>query len=106
MLQQDEPLDLVIGTGSSLTVRDFLKHSFEAVNRDWQDYVKFDERYLRPTEVDDLQADPSMAKKAISWSHAVTPAELAHEMVKVDIENLDGFKPDKPIGVLWKEETE
>ena len=106
MLQQDEPLDLVIGTCSSLTVRDFLQHSFEAVSLDWQDYVKFDKRYLRPTEVDDLQADPSLAKKAISWSHSVTPEALAQEMVKVDIENLDGFKPDKPIGSLWKEETE
>ena len=106
MLQQDEPLDLVIGTGSSLTVRDFLKHSFEAVSLDWQDYVKFDERYLRPTEVDELQADPSLAKSAISWSHSVTPEQLAQEMVRVDIENLVGFKPDKPIGALWKEETQ
>ena len=106
MLQQDEPLDLVIGTGSSMTVRDFLEHSFDSVNLDWQAYVKFDERYLRPTEVDDLKAEPSLAKKAISWSHSVTPEELAHEMVKVDVENLDGFKPDKPIGALWKEETE
>ena len=105
MLQQDEPLDLVIGTGSSLTVRDFLKHSFEAVDLDWQDYVKFDERYLRPTEVDDLQADPSLAKNSINWSHSVTPEELAHEMVRVDIENLDGFQPDEPIGDLWKEEA-
>jgi hypothetical protein len=47
-----------------------------------------------------------LAKDAISWSHSVTPQQLAHEMVKVDIENLEGFKPDKPIGALWKEETE
>ena len=106
MLQQDEPLDLVVGTGTSLTVRDFLRHSFEAINLQWKDYVKFDRRYLRPTEVDDLQADPSMARKAIGWSGSVTPEQLAHEMVKVDIENLEGFKQDKPIGSLWKEETE
>ena len=106
MLQQDEPLDLVIGTGSSLTVSDFLQHSFDAVGLNWQDYVKFDERYLRPTEVDDLQADPSLAKKSINWSHSVTPKQLANEMVEVDIENLDGFKPDKPIGALWQGETE
>lgn len=106
MLQQDEPLDLVIGTGSSLTVRDFLKHSFEAVGLEWQDYVKFDERYLRPTEVDELQANPILARKAINWKHSVTPEQLAHEMVRVDIANLDGFRPDKPIGSLWQEETE
>ena len=105
MLQQDEPLDLVIGTGSSLTVRDFLQHSFEAANLQWENYVKFDEKYLRPTEVDDLQADPSLAKRAIDWSHSVTPEQLAQEMVKVDIANTGGYKPDKPIGALWLEET-
>ena len=105
MLQANEPLDLVIGTGQSMTVSEFLQHSFKSVNLDWQDYVKFDERYLRPTEVDDLQADPALAKKAIDWEHSVTPEQLAQEMVKVDIENLNGFHPDKPIGSLWREET-
>ena len=106
MLQQDEPLDLVIGTGSSLTVRDFLHNSFSMVGLDWQEYVKFDDRYLRPAEVDDLQADPSLALKAIDWSHSVSAEELAHAMVKEDIENIHSFRPDKPIGALWEEETE
>ena len=105
MLQLNEPKDLVIGTGSSLTVREFLKHSFEAVDLNWEDYVRFDERYLRPTEVDDLRANPELAKEALDWSHSVSPFELATEMVRVDIENIDGFKPDKPIGSLWQEET-
>ena len=105
MLQQEEPIDLVIGTGSSLTVRDFLKHSFESVGLDWEDYVKFDERYLRPTEVDELQANSSLARKIINWSHSVTAEQLAQEMVKVDIENLHGLQHDRPIGALWQEET-
>ena len=105
MLQQDNPEDLVIGTGSSLTVKEFLQHSFDAVALNWQDYVRFDARYLRPTEVDDLQADPRVAQKSINWSHSVSPAELAAEMVRADIQNLKGFKADKPIGSLWREET-
>ena len=106
MLQQDDPQDLVIGTGTSWTVRDFLSQCFEAVNLDWEDYVVFDDRYLRPTEVDELQANPNLAKKLINWSHSVTPGELADEMVRIDIENLVGHKPDKPIGALWQEEVE
>ena len=106
MLQQDEPTDLVIGTGSSLTVGEFLQFSFDSVGLDWQNYVQFDERYLRPTEVDELQANPSLANKLINWSHEVGPQLLAEEMVKADIKNLGGFKPDKPIGSLWQEETE
>ena len=105
MLQQDEPRDIAIGTGVSLTVREFLEHSFSAVGLNWKDYVRFDDRYLRPTEVDDLRANPKLAKEKIDWSHSVSPSELAAEMVKVDIENLNGFKPDKPIGYLWQEET-
>ena len=106
MLQQQNPLDLVIGTGTSLSVREFLQHSFASVDLDWKQFVRFDERYLRPTEVDDLQSDSSYARKAINWSHSVSPEELAEEMVKIDISNLNGFRPDKPIGSLWREETE
>ena len=105
MLQKDNPEDLVIGTGISLTVRDFLQHSFDSVGLDWEKYVRFDERYLRPTEVDDLQADASKAKELISWTPSIAPVELATEMVKADIDNLDGFTADKPIGALWEEET-
>lgn len=106
MLQLDEPMDLVVGTGTSITVRDFLNYSFGSVGLDWKEFVKFDEKYLRPTEVDVLQADPAMAKQAIDWSHSVGAEQLAREMVKIDIENLHGAKHDIPIGRLWQEETE
>lgn len=105
MLQQDEPKDLVVGTGSSLSVKDFLRESFDAVNLDWRDYVKFDERYVRPSEVDNLQASPALALQEIDWTHSVSPAQLAHEMVRFDIENLNKFSPDQPIGELWEQET-
>ena len=105
MLQQDEPTDLVIGTGSSLTVRQFLTYSFETVNLDWQDYVEFDPRYLRPTEVDDLQADPRLASHSIDWRHSVTPQELAREMVENDIRCIDVYHSDSPIGLMWAQET-
>ncbi|MEX2441924.1 MAG: GDP-mannose 4,6-dehydratase, partial [Pontimonas sp.] len=52
MLQADEPDDFVIATGTNYTVEDFLRFAFEHVGLDWKKYVEFDERYLRPTEVD------------------------------------------------------
>ena len=106
MLQLDEPIDLVVGTGTSITVRDFLSHSFGSVGLDWNEFVKFDKNYLRPTEVDALQADPTLARRAINWSHSVSTEQLAQEMVKSDIENLDGGTRDRPIGDLWREETQ
>ena len=52
MLQADEPDDFVIATGTSYTVRDFLQIAFEHAGLDWEKHVRFDERYLRPAEVD------------------------------------------------------
>ena len=51
MLQRDEPLDLVFGTGETHTVRDFAAAAFAYVDLDWRDYVRVDPRYFRPTEV-------------------------------------------------------
>lgn len=106
MLQLDEPVDLVIGTGESISVREFLDHSFSHANLDWRNYVRFDEKFLRPTEVDHLLADPGLAKKTIDWEHSVDARTLAAEMVKHDLENLQGFTPDKPIGLLWQQEAQ
>src|SRR6266478_5219332 len=56
MLQQESPQDLVFGTGETHSVREFVEQAFTYVNRDWRDYVAFDPRYFRPTEVEHLQA--------------------------------------------------
>ena len=105
MLQQDQPKDLVVGTGNVMTVKQFAQHCFEAADLDWEKHVRFDERYLRPTEVDSLIADPSLAKEALGWKYSVGAEALADEMVRHDLENQDGTKMDKAIGDLWKEET-
>lgn len=88
MLQADEPSDFVVATGTAYTVRDFLQFSFEHVGLDWEKYVKFDERYLRPTEVDALIGDASKAKQVLGWEPKVLTPELARIMVDADIEAL------------------
>ena len=89
MLQVDEPSDFVVATGTNYTVKDFLQFSFEHVGLDWEKYVKFDERYLRPTEVDALVGDASRANKALDWTPKIHTPELARIMVDADIEALD-----------------
>lgn len=59
MLQADQPSDYVLATGEGLTVRDFVRSAFGYVDLDWEEHVRFDDRYLRPTEVDALIGDPS-----------------------------------------------
>lgn len=86
MLQQDEPTDYVVATNTAYSVRQFLEFSFERVGLDWQDYVKFDERYLRPTEVDALIGDASKAESILGWKAQVHTPELARIMVDADLE--------------------
>ena len=88
MLQADEPDDFVIATGTSYTVRDFVELSFGHVGLDWEKYVKFDPRYLRPTEVDNLIGDASKAEAVLGWKPQVHTPELARIMVDADIERL------------------
>jgi GDPmannose 4,6-dehydratase len=86
MLQQEKPGDFVIGTGESHTVREFLDESFSYAGLDWHEYVKIDPRYFRPTEVDYLLSDPSLAHEHLSWEPKVHFHELVRIMVDADLE--------------------
>ena len=86
MLQADAPDDYVLATGASYTVRDFLQFSFEYAGLNWEDHVHFDERYLRPTEVDSLVGDASKAHDRLDWKATINTPELARIMVDADME--------------------
>ena len=90
MLQADEPSDFVLATGTAYTVRDFLGFCFEHVGLDWQDHVAFDDRYLRPTEVDALIGDASKARTVLGWEAKVLPPELAQIMTEHEVRALAG----------------
>jgi GDPmannose 4,6-dehydratase len=105
MLQADTPKDYVIGSGTDISVRDFVSLSFEHVGLDWEKYVRFDERYIRPTEVDTLVADATSAEKSLSWKATIHPKQLAALMVDHDLATLDGYISDKPVGEVWSEAT-
>ncbi|NYF11532.1 GDPmannose 4,6-dehydratase [Leifsonia sp. AK011] len=89
MLQHDEATDYVVATNTAYTVKDFLQYSFEHVGLDWEKYVKFDERYLRPTEVDALVGDPGKAERLLGWKPSVLTPRLAQIMVDADIKSLE-----------------
>lgn len=89
MLQADEPDDFVLATGGNFTVRDFVVTAFEHAGLDWEKHVRFDERYLRPTEVDALVGDASKAEAKLGWKATVQTDELARIMVDADIEALE-----------------
>lgn len=105
MLQQEKPKDYVIGTGTDISVGDFTKMAFAEANLDWEKYVRFDEKYLRPTEVDSLVADASLANTDLRWKPEIKAEKLARIMVEHDQLALKGFVVDKPVGRMWAEEV-
>jgi GDPmannose 4,6-dehydratase len=81
MLQHDKADDYVLATNTGYSVRDFLDFSFKTVNLEWEKYVEFDSRYLRPTEVDSLIGDYSKAAKILGWKPKTFSPDLAKIMV-------------------------
>ncbi len=85
MMQQDKPDDYVIATGETHTIREFLSESFGLVGLEWEKYVEFDERYVRPAEVDLLIGDPSKAKQQLQWTPKTTFKDLVRIMTEADV---------------------
>lgn len=89
MLQQDKPDDYVIATGETHSVKEFLAEAFSYVDLHWQDYVEFDAKYVRPTEVDVLIGDASKAKRVLGWEPKMTFKQLVRLMVDADTATVD-----------------
>lgn len=91
MLQAPIPDDYVLATGETHSVRDLVQYAFDRVLLDWKEYVKFDERFLRPTEVDRLQGDFTRAWKTLGWRPATKFKDLIDLMVDADLKKLGLF---------------
>jgi GDPmannose 4,6-dehydratase len=88
MLQQPTPKDYVIGTGETHSVQELVETAFTHAGLDWKQYVKLDERFVRPAEVDLLQADPSLARNELGWTPTVDFKGLVTMMVDADLARL------------------
>ncbi len=91
MLQQDEPKDYVLATGKTFSIRDFLDLAFKEVGiEDWKPYVKQDQRFMRPAEVDVLKGDATKAKAELGWEPKTDLQEMVNRMVAADMKRLGG----------------
>jgi GDPmannose 4,6-dehydratase len=89
MLQADKPDDYVVGTGESHSIKEFLTEVFIAADLgDWQQYIEIDQRYFRPTEVEDLIADITKIKTQLGWVPKTQLKDLVKIMVDADIADL------------------
>ncbi len=85
ILQHEKPDDFVIGTGESHSVREFVEKAFSYVGLDWNDHVRIDPKYFRPTEVENLIADPSKSKRLLGWEPKVKFDDLVKIMMDADL---------------------
>ncbi len=88
MLQQADAEDFVIGTGIAHSVRDLVTLAFGHVDLDWEEFVKLDEKFVRPAEVDHLLANPAKARKVLEWEPTVSFEQMVRMMVDADLERL------------------
>jgi len=88
MLQQKKAEDYVIGTGEQHSVEEFLDIAFKHVGKNYKDYLKIDERFFRPTEVETLLANPTNSKKKLNWEPKIKFEDLVKEMVEADLKNI------------------
>ena len=85
MLQLPKPDDFVIATGQSHTVRELCEIAFAEADLDYREFVKVDQRYYRPAEVDQLIGDPSKARRVLGWEPIHSFRDLIKEMVTSDL---------------------
>jgi GDPmannose 4,6-dehydratase len=85
MLQQDKPDDYVVATNETHSVKEFCQEAFGLLGLDWEKYVKYDQRYERPAEVELLIGDPAKARKQLGWEPKVKFKELVKIMVDHDL---------------------
>lgn len=105
MLQLESPDDFVVASGNSISVRAFLDASFASLELDYRNYVDFDERYLRPTEVDYLLGETSRSENLLGWKSQVNGVVLAELMALADFENITKGGIDSPSSNMWMNET-
>lgn len=85
LLQSDRPRDIVLATGISTSVEQFVDYAYAHVGMDWHDHVSVDAKFVRPADAQQLVGNPAMAKKVLGWSANVKAPELARIMVDAEI---------------------
>lgn len=89
MLQREQPDDFVIATGKTRSVREFVQKAFGHAGLDWEKYVKIDEKFYRPAEVELLVGDATKAREQLGWDYGVAFDQLVSEMVDTDLALLE-----------------
>jgi GDPmannose 4,6-dehydratase len=88
MLDSDTPQEYVIATGKVYSIEHLAETAFGLAGiYNWKDYIKTDERFMRPSEVPFLLGNPTKAMKELSWNSETSFEELIKIMLYNDLKN-------------------
>jgi len=100
LMERDEPLDVVISTGETYSVRDFLKDAFGLLNLNWEEYVVLSDKQIRPFDVPSLLGDNTKALSILKWRPKIKFQQLVREMLQSDLVDIAGLTIDEAKGKL------
>ncbi len=89
MLQQDQPDDYIIATGVTLSLEEFIETVFRRLGLDWRHYVRTDPRFLRPTDIRTVSANPEKARRRLRWKAGHTGRDVAEMMVDAELADME-----------------
>ena len=89
MLQQEQPDDYVIATGTSQKLENFVQKAFTELDLDWRDHVVVDSNLLRPTDITLGKGNPNKARKILGWQAQSRIDEIIKMMIEEKIEFLN-----------------
>jgi GDPmannose 4,6-dehydratase len=78
--------DFVVASGEMHSVEEFARLVFSKLDLDYSQYVEFDPRYLRPSEVDALCGDPTKLRTTLGWNPEYRFVDLVDEMIEFDMD--------------------
>jgi len=90
MLQQENPEDIVIATGTTISLRQFVDKVYRVLGLDWQDHVEVDESLFRPLDINSSHANPEKASRILDWRARLTVEEVILKMIEAYQNRLDG----------------
>lgn len=85
MLQQEQPDDYIIATGTTVSLKEFIAAVFEHLDLDWEKYVKTDSKFIRPTDIQTIRTNPEKAERRLGWRATYTGCDVARMMVDAEL---------------------
>lgn len=86
MLQLDKPQDLIIATGETHSLENFLEMAFGYFNLNWKDHVVLNDSLKRPSDLDAIFADPGEAERILNWKSQIKLNTIVKNMIEYEVD--------------------